>query len=72
MAPDRKSDDNLLAKPNRAKADERAIYDMAELARQAHKPNRFRYDEVIDILTGIRSPCRNHGERKVVWGDAEK
>ncbi|RJE16775.1 hypothetical protein PHISCL_10888, partial [Aspergillus sclerotialis] len=32
MPPDPKSDDDLLAKPNRTKADERAIYDMAELA----------------------------------------
>ncbi|KAL2812033.1 hypothetical protein BDW59DRAFT_155380 [Aspergillus cavernicola] len=32
MPPDPKKDDNLLAKPARAKADERAIYEMAELA----------------------------------------
>lgn len=32
MPPDPKRDDDLLAKPARAKADERAIYEMAELA----------------------------------------
>lgn len=34
MPPDPKRYNNLLAKPNRAKADERAIYDMAKLARR--------------------------------------
>ncbi|KAL3439931.1 hypothetical protein BJX65DRAFT_291353 [Aspergillus insuetus] len=34
MPPDPKKDDDLLAKPTRAKADERAIYEMAELARR--------------------------------------
>ncbi|RAK94832.1 uncharacterized protein BO80DRAFT_420270 [Aspergillus ibericus CBS 121593] len=34
MPPDAKNDDDLLAKPARAKADERAIYEMAELARR--------------------------------------
>ncbi|OQE71137.1 hypothetical protein PENNAL_c0111G05900 [Penicillium nalgiovense] len=34
MPPDPKSDDELLAKSNRAKPDERAIYEMAELAHQ--------------------------------------
>ncbi|KAI3058792.1 hypothetical protein CBS147353_10654 [Aspergillus niger] len=34
MAPDAKNDDDLLAKPVRAKADERAIYEMAGLARR--------------------------------------
>lgn len=34
MPPDPKKDDDLLAKPVRAKADERAIYEMAELAHQ--------------------------------------
>lgn len=34
MPPDPKNDDDLLAKPARAKADERAIYEMAELARR--------------------------------------
>lgn len=33
MPPDPKNNDDLLAKPARAKADERAIYEMAELAR---------------------------------------
>ncbi|PGG96174.1 hypothetical protein AJ79_09706 [Helicocarpus griseus UAMH5409] len=32
MPPDPKSEDELLAKPNRAKADERVVYEMAELA----------------------------------------
>ncbi|KAL2374952.1 hypothetical protein RJZ57_000560 [Blastomyces gilchristii] len=32
MPPDLKSEDELLAKPNRVKADERAVYEMAELA----------------------------------------
>lgn len=34
MPPDLKKDDDLLAKPARAKADERTIYEMAELARR--------------------------------------
>ncbi|PYH60299.1 uncharacterized protein BO96DRAFT_497933 [Aspergillus niger CBS 101883] len=34
MPPDAKNDDDLLAKPARAKADERAIYEMAGLARR--------------------------------------
>ncbi|RHZ60740.1 DUF3723 domain-containing protein [Aspergillus thermomutatus] len=34
MPPDPKSDDDLLAKSSRAKADKRAIYEMAELARR--------------------------------------
>lgn len=33
MPPDPKSEDDLLAKPSRAKPDQRAIYEMAELAR---------------------------------------
>lgn len=34
MPPDPKNDDDLLAKPERGKADDRVIYDMAELARR--------------------------------------
>ena len=34
MPPDPKSEDELLAKSTRAKPDERAIYEMAELAHQ--------------------------------------
>ncbi|KAL2814181.1 hypothetical protein BJX63DRAFT_431581 [Aspergillus granulosus] len=34
MPPDPKKDDDLLAKSTRAKADERAIYEMAKLARR--------------------------------------
>lgn len=34
MPPDPKSDDELLAKSTRPKPDERAIYEMAELAYQ--------------------------------------
>ncbi|KAH2609645.1 hypothetical protein KXW34_004883 [Aspergillus fumigatus] len=54
MPLDLKSNDDLLAKSSRAKADKRVIYEMAELARRlgfqspeikARKPNCIQYDE---------------------------
>lgn len=52
MPPDPKNDDNLLAKPNRAKADERAVYDMAKLASRLG----FFSSEIEQLLKG--SPDR--------------
>lgn len=47
MPPDPKKDDDLLEKPARAKADERVIYEMAELAHQLGFKSRE-----IDALIG--------------------
>ncbi|KAF7164507.1 hypothetical protein CNMCM6106_001025 [Aspergillus hiratsukae] len=52
MPPDPKSDDDLLAKSSRAKADKRAIYEMAELARRLG----FQSPEIEAIIDG--SPDR--------------
>lgn len=52
MPPDPKSDDELLAKPSRAIADKRAIYEMAELARRLG----FQSPEIEAIIDG--SPDR--------------
>lgn len=48
MPPQPKSDDDLFAKPSRAKADKRAIYEMAELARQLV----FQSPEIEAIIDG--------------------
>lgn len=48
MPPDPKKDDDLLAKPARAKADERAIYEMAELARRLG----FKSPEIDALIDG--------------------
>ncbi|KOC13279.1 hypothetical protein AFLA70_368g000561 [Aspergillus flavus AF70] len=52
MPTDPKNDDDLLAKPNRAMADPRTIYDMADLARRLG----FHSSEIESILQG--SPDR--------------
>ncbi|KAE8410244.1 hypothetical protein BDV36DRAFT_302927 [Aspergillus pseudocaelatus] len=52
MPTDPKNDDDLLAKPNRAMADARTIYDMADLARRLG----FHSSEIESILQG--SPDR--------------
>ncbi|KAB8227896.1 uncharacterized protein BDW43DRAFT_292769 [Aspergillus alliaceus] len=52
MPPDPKNDDDLLAKPNRAMADARTIYDLADLARRLG----FRSPEIESIVQG--SPDR--------------
>lgn len=52
MPPDPKSDDDLLAKSSRAKADKRTIYEMAELARRLG----FQSPEIKAIIDG--SPDR--------------
>ena len=48
MPPDPKKENDLLAKPVRAKADERAIYEMAELASQL----RFKSPEIDALVDG--------------------
>ncbi|ODM16677.1 hypothetical protein SI65_07642 [Aspergillus cristatus] len=48
MPPDPKKDDDLLAKPAHAKADERAIYEMAELAHWL----RFKSPEINALIDG--------------------
>jgi hypothetical protein len=52
MPPDPKNDDDLLAKPNRAMADARTIYDLADLARRLG----FRSPEIECLVQG--SPDR--------------
>jgi hypothetical protein len=52
MLPDPKNDDDLLAKPNRATADARTIYDIADLARRL----RFHSPEIESLVQG--SPDR--------------
>lgn len=55
MPPDPKSDDELLAKSTRAKPDERAIYEMAELAHQLG----FQSPEIDALIKSSPDPWLN-------------
>jgi hypothetical protein len=48
MPPDSKKEDDLLANPSRAKPDQRAIYEMAELARRLG----FKSPEIDELIQG--------------------